>query len=385
MGKRVVALITADCHLQERAWANRPELHGDAFWSFSWLVGKAIEAHVPVIAAGDLIDKRRNEALIASFVRQQMDRLREADCPFWFVQGQHEFQRPIPWFLAVSDWPFWLQDAPRQAHGIRVGGLDWMPKEELPSALTLTPPFAGCDVAVMHQACEEFMGGLAGCEMSVVSVPGARLLVIGDYHVSKVLSAVNREGMKMLVVSPGSTSVQSIVESAEKKIFWLHDDLSLKEEVIPTRPMLQRDILCEQDMDRFAASARDWILGAQAEALGVPDHLRRPILRVRYSPQACPDAYRRVIAAVVDLAHLWVEEFADLLEEEREADREERHQMAAEGLLGCLDYVADPLDKPQVNGFLRSLLEAPDLGAELSKLRARFGPDRADSKLEVVN
>ena len=110
-----LAMITADLHLDDYAWADRPTLSGDSRWSFQWICDKAEKFGNPsaaspsfcVIAAGDLVEKKRNESGPVHFIRRRMEQLENGDpksVGFYYIQGQHDMQDE-PWFGSAHRWP----------------------------------------------------------------------------------------------------------------------------------------------------------------------------------------------------------------------------------------------------------------------------------------
>lgn len=306
---RPVFLAVADLHLQERAWHGRPSVRGDAIFAFRYIVSYALRHRLPILAAGDLIDKKKNEAALVSCVRRELSRLSTvASCEFYFVQGQHDWQNP-PWFSAISPWPTHLAaslghvfEIPgKESRVIRVGGLDWTPKEDLPGRLAAFEN-SRVDVLVMHQTCREFMGGRA--ELDWGDIPEARLLIVGDFHKQHTaLDRFNRAGLPMLVLSPGSTAMQSIDEPERKSFFVVHDDFSVRSVEIPTRPVIRWPCLeTEEELEQFCREfpQRDqeisaaWLGQGYERAGGFT--LLPPLLDIPYR-SALPGAYARILAA----------------------------------------------------------------------------------------
>lgn len=380
--RRPLALVTSDNHLQEMAWASREELYGDALWAFSWIVDYAIDAKIPrIIAAGDLIDRPRNEAFIAWYLREKIEQMEANNIMLYFIQGQHDYQ-PTPWAQAVSsDTAFWLQPWSRIVVGDYImAGLDWTQASLLDEGLSKVDETV--DILVMHQVCQEFMEEIAALggskvEFSWERTPYAKMLIIGDYHNRHCrLERKNREGKPLSVLCPGSTAMQKITEPPDKYCFVLYDDLSTESLKIPTRVVLKPPPLTmEEDLDGFIEAAESQIKEAYATARSrnLPEDMRTPILYVKYSGDL-PGAYQRIVSAIGDQAHLFHQEIrSDRLEVDAEQVQERRNVIEG-GLLGALTEVAEP-------GTVRfelakRLLSAPNKARELAAIRKEFFSER---------
>ena len=134
---RQAAVIISDAHLQTRTWRHRP-IFGDACHSFTQAIDYAIELQIPVIGAGDLIDRRVNEPEPIVFLMDELSRLTTAGGKFYFTQGQHELD-DTPWFniggadvIHVNKTSFRIHDS---EDGIPCYGLDYQPKDKLQEEL----------------------------------------------------------------------------------------------------------------------------------------------------------------------------------------------------------------------------------------------------------
>ncbi len=370
--KKPIAVVTSDCHLQDRAWHSRTNLAGDAYCAFEYIVNYAIEHQLPIIAAGDLIDKEKNNAKVPGFIRRQMGFCEAHEIDFLFVQGQHEFQ-DRPWLSEMSEWPCWLPDftesqPPLFIGGHRVWGIDWTPGVDLRAALDAVPE--DVTILVMHQVCHEWMGSITLPELHWEQIPGhVKLLIVGDYH-DKHTSIIreNSVGNGMLVLCPGSTCMQAIDEPPVKKFFVLYDDLTVTSVEIPTRRFLQPpDLSNEEDLNGFCEAASTQIVNmvSAAENEDEAEELRKPIIYVRYSFQLT-DAYKRIVSAVGDGAHLFTKELRPKTEEQVQA-REERQKTIKGGLVGALPEVAE--EGTTRYDISKRLLESRNPGKVLAELR----------------
>lgn len=374
-----IAVATSDCHLQERAWSSRQDLSNDAFHSFAYIVDYALERGLPIIGAGDLIDKQKNASSVPGFLRRQLDICQNADSPipFYYVQGQHELQ-PCPWFSEISSWPTWLPDTGySETSTVRVGGhylwgIDWTPAGELAAKLEEVPDTV--DILVMHQVCAEFMGSITSPELDWHMIPGnVSMLIVGDYHKQHVqLQRENAAGHPLRILCPGSTCMQSIDEPPDKSFFVIYEDLSVESVSIPARRVLAPPVLrVIEDLDGFVESVESRIDSAvkSAEELSLPAALCKPILYVKYD-WGLPDAYKRIMKAVDGRAHVFLKEIRQVSKEQVES-RKERKKILEGGLLGSLPDMAQ--DKKSARYKIsHRLLSAKNPREELSKIRKEY-------------
>jgi hypothetical protein len=383
-----IAVLTSDLHIDEHAWADRPDLRGDSQDAFAQIVDYAVANRLPIIAAGDLIDKKRNDAAPIGFLRRQLDSLQEAGVPFFYVQGQHELQ-PSPWLSEIHPWPTWLSE---RSYGgdplwyelgdldFPVYGIDWTPRDRVAAELAKVPE--GTKLLVMHQVMGDLMGSICTPEMNADMLPDVPLLLVGDYHQHVQLLRTNAAGRVTTILSPGSTNMREISEPARKMFYVLYDDLSFESVQLLTRRFIYKEINLPEDLENFVET-----IGAELEnsisrdlATGLPRHLARPFLRVGYDPSV-PDVYRRATTAVGDeLAHLFFRElpqrqFDDQAEETAEEVQAFREAFETQGLVGLLPRVLDPLASPTAYALAERLLASATPAIALQQFRAEFFGD----------
>lgn len=365
-----IAVVTSDTHLDDNAWSDRPEIWGDSMHAFDQICDYALKLRLPIIAAGDLIDKKKNEAGPIGHVRRWMDRLSEKNVGFYFIQGQHELQ-PSPWLSEIHSWPVWLTGCKSLLIGDKnFTGIDWTPADQIESELAGVP--TDVDVLVMHQVCSEFMGDITSPELSIGSVPYAKLLIVGDFHEHKVLAARNRQGRNLRVLSPGSTNLRNIAEELPKRFFVLHDDLSVRSIKITSRPFLEVKIYLDEELDSFVEEIAGRLEQIANPAL--PEHLQVPILRVHYRIDI-PNAYYRIAAAVSALAHLFTKELLPPTDETEEEAAVSAYQQEIKelGLKGCLPLALDCEDEPGPYRMLERLLNTDEPKMTIATLREEYG------------
>jgi hypothetical protein len=156
----LIALLTADLHLQPRAWADRRRVQGDAYWAFRQLVALAREHQVPIIAAGDVLDAKRHDTATPSDLQQLFAELGD-DVDFYYTQGDHD-RLDTPWLSVLLPGVAAIKHLPALGtvtiNGVRMQGFDWQAADELQSTLLRVDPRSS--VLVMHQTLEELTGGL---------------------------------------------------------------------------------------------------------------------------------------------------------------------------------------------------------------------------------
>jgi hypothetical protein len=367
MTAKPVALLFADSHLQyPGAWASRPAIAGDSFASFAHLVDKAIEMNVPMIGAGDLIDRQRNSSDPISWMVREMRRLGRAKLKLYFVQGQHEMQKK-PWFAACLS----AKHIHRQVVDLdgvgRVYGIDFQPHGKLEAELDLITEEV--DLLVVHQVWGEFMGSVASPQGMLGNLPEhVNMVLTGDFHKRDIKTIRNAGGKAMTVLSPGSTCMQDISEPPGKQFFVLRDDGSVASHSIPTRGMIDWDVMTmAEDVDDFASRIDDELGLAVERSKPFPD---KPLLRVKYASRL-KDVRHRVERMVGDRAHLFFKEIPPEKKEveQRRQRREEhggRHASTLESELA--GYLAER-EQEHLEDPLRRLLEAQDPVTEMALIR----------------
>jgi DNA repair exonuclease SbcCD nuclease subunit len=382
----VIAIACADTHLDEYAWSDRHEIRGDSMWSFKWITQLACAKGVPLIIAGDVFDKQLNNATVVGYAAEQI-----ADIATVFIQGQHCFQKPYPWLSQVgpsSDnddgYTEWIGGDPGdfiRIHGVEFRGADWMPANKVQARLDQITP--SVDVMVMHQVTKqlmkEMMEQIKTFELDVTLIPFAKLLILGDFHRTRILKVQGATGQALTVISPGSTNMRSIDEPSDKYVFLIKKDLTFDRVQIPTRPKLESIIETEEDLKAFCriGGICDWTHKDATEA-GVPEHISKPLVWVKFNPDL-QLAYQRIRDAVGDHGHLFTAPISQEKQEEESlpaGDENEEMAMAREmediGPLACLPLRVNKEEDPAAFSLLQRLLTEPDPQAVLAEERKRY-------------
>lgn len=359
-----LAVVASDNHLQHHKWVNQPSLWGDSYHSFEQTVDYCIRNELDLILPGDVLDKQRPDPHTIRFLCNQINRFAKYNRKkmIFFTQGQHELDRDTPWLNAVHMFPLWLHEQTFKLHGINLYGLDWTPADSIHAKLDAIP--LKTDVLMCHQVWQEFMGDRAGkYECSFADVPHARLVLTGDFHTARQLDVTGKTGQKMRVLSPGSACMQSISEPATKYFHVLHDDLTTTHIRLKTRQMFDYYLESGDQLDKFLMEEIERI---QLQD-GVPDNIRMPIVRVRYSDQIA-NAYALLHEALRDRCHLWL----DAVKRETETiqiDTEKAKAVAEGGLKACINLLDQLGD---LTKDLHTLLDSNQPHEELLRMREQF-------------
>ena len=315
-GDKPMFVVSADWHLCRSAW-RRSGIDGDAAYGLRQVVDLCLSLDVPLLAAGDLLDTTDPDPDDVRVVREQMDRMATAAIPVFYVQGQHELDRQRPWLSAIHTWPTYVGD-PSEAHDfcgrLRIRGLDWQPAGRLQEELA-KPRGDKADVLLCHQAWRDFMGGDGSRSEGAFTEVRDHLVLTGDYHrhVVATYTPLGGPSVSGTAYSPGPTHMTSIDEPERKAVFLFvktddmdcHFGLRAESVWLRTRPVRRFAVHDEGELVELLTHGLPLALeAAAAEAADLPDHLRRPLVRVAYAADI-PGARRRLEAACRDLFHLF--------------------------------------------------------------------------------
>jgi hypothetical protein len=158
------------------------------------------------------------------------------------------------------------------------------------------------------------------------------VIVTGDFH-QHVQLKVNGN----LVLSPGSTCMQSIDEPVEKAVFILMSDRSAISVPLKTRQVFFHELTSQQHLEDFLATTG---LGMLEQQENVPDEIAKNIIHVRYNPDI-PDAYARISEAINGRAHLFLRPISRELEH-KTVEMGKTEEMIELGLEGNLSKLCLP-------------------------------------------
>lgn len=376
-----LAVAFSDSHLRARTWAGRTIL-GDSYFSFDQICSYAVARELPLIGAGDLIDKRVNEPSPIVYLTRKLRQLSKANCPFYFTQGQHELDDE-PWLGVGSNKVVHLHKKTIELGGLKIYGLDFQSVENLKTELDLIPP--GTDVGVMHQVWGDFMGQICLPQGDFADIPYIRTLITGDFHETVDSTYRGKDGQKIKVFSPGSTCMQNISEPDRKCFGVLMSDGSISKHELLTRSFIDWPIIhSEDDMEIFLASFEAEYAKQQDMTVNLPDELRTPLLRVTYSHRVS-DATRRVGKLVGERAHVFFKELPpEKAESKILAKVQETVPNFRKGdaltLAVMLPQVINKTQEPETFALSQRLLDAEDPKAELSRWKREQLNDGADTE-----
>jgi len=309
-------VFCADLHLEDGAWSSRPAIYGDAYYSFDQIVAYCIEHKLPLIMGGDILEKKQNLARPIAKLCEGLTRLQAACVPVYYIQGNHEYDRNAPW-LTVHPWPVHLHEYGLpfgDVAGPRVYGLDWLPRGDIQEAFKSVP--ADTDILVTHQVWKDFMGTVGRTECELTDVHHVRTVLAGDFHITKTVEGVNAQGQSIRMLSPGSTAMQDIGETPEKFFFVVARDADNKfvfqPQQLKTRPFLKYTVETQEELDELCSGNLVRAITdatAVATSAGIPAHIQKPLVRIKFSKQL-PDAWLRLTTAVADAAHVFCDPIA---------------------------------------------------------------------------
>lgn len=358
--------FAADLHAAPGTWANRPNLRGDAYYSFQQIVEDCVERRLPLVLGGDVIDVVKPDARTIAVICRLCDQMKAAGLPIYYIQGQHELNRESPW-LSVHDWPVHLHMQSAYICGLKLFGIDWHPRGQLQPLLAQVP--ADTTFLVVHVVWDEFMR-IGNTDATFQDLPPVPWVLSGDYHVTQIVPGVHANGQPFTVVSPGSTCLQAVNEPSEKYFMTLQHQrdggLSAAPQRLDTRRVYSLDIMTEEALAMLKARAAELSGNRGNHMPHAPVVL--PILRIRYL-ESLPNVYREIIDAVGPEDRLFLEPVkAEMLE--TVVDYDAQPVGAFDGLCNAVRTLA-AADAEAADDVVR-LLQSPDQPAELGRMFAAY-------------
>lgn len=355
-------LHASDTHLRPRP---------DELFAFTQLVDAAIEHKVKyVMLAGDLLDRQTNRAKVVSFLYRQLSRLQEAGIRVFYTQGQHDFDDP-PWFSGL-DWPTHIHKKRVPTDDGAFYGLDWQPFGKLQEELAEIP--SDVDFLVCHQVWANWMGDIAAPQGSFDQIPGQiRFVQTGDLHSWKLEKHKNADDQKMLVLSTGATTQQTVAEPQTHHYALRMADGSFEKKTLKSRVFVDCGLLARaEDLDKFVAELEPTLAEAHQKgaAMDLPPELMTPVFRVSYHAKVF-DTVRRVEKIVGGRAVL---RFKELPPEEKTVTYAQAKKKGGIAVtpLSMLAEEVDKEEEPATYELCERLLGAPDKELEFAKWRQEF-------------
>jgi hypothetical protein len=369
-------VFCADLHLEDGAWSTRPGIYGDSYYSFAQIVDYCIEHKLSLIMGGDILEKKQNLARPIAKLCEGLTRLQDAGIKAYYIQGNHEFDRNAPW-LSIHPWPTYMHGASFDINGVKVSGFDWLPRGDIQEAFKRVPQ--NTDVLVTHQVWKDFMGEIGRTECELTDVHNVQTVLAGDFHVTKVVESVNAQGQPIKMLSPGSTCMQDMGESAEKFFFVIAKNAAGQFEFVPvplaTRKVANYVVKDTETLDKLCAGQ----LTADIAALrgGLPPELDKPLVRIKFDKRL-PDAYLRIATTVGESAHLFCEAIVERGGARAETAKPER---ARNDLLSALADLSG--EDEEAYKLAVALLGAADPAKEFDVQFSKYTRELEDATLEI--
>ncbi len=361
-----VATVFADSHLAKRTWRHRPILM-DSYYALEQIIEFTLGHELPLIGAGDLIDKRINEPEPIVKLQTQLNLLERRRIPFYYIQGQHELD-DTPW-LDLGKTAVHLHNNPLELGELQIYGIDYQGADALKVALGSIPESA--NVLIAHQVWSDFMGDIALPQGEFAQIPHVSTLVTGDFHQSILEHSKYKgaQGQDLLVFSPGATCMRSITEPEKHHFGVLCDDGSIDVIDLRSRKFDEFNILSSNDAEHLLEHVDTYLNEAadHAESNALPVELHTPLWRVVYSHRVS-DLPRRLGKIVGDRAHLFWKE----IPQEREESKvllsvPDIRAGEALTLASCLTQEIDPDKEPEAYALAARLLDADDPELEANR------------------
>lgn len=368
-------VFCADLHLEDGAWSTRPGIYGDAYYSFNQIVDYCVAHKLPLVMGGDILEKKQNLARPIAKLCEGLSRLQAAGVPAYYIQGNHEFDRHAPW-LSVHTWPIYLHQQTAVIGDKKVYGLDWLPRGEIQVAFAQVP--SDTDILITHQVWEDFMQNIGRTDCNLNDVHHVRTVLAGDFHVTKVAESVNAQGAPIRMLSPGSTCMQDMGETAEKFFFVIEAkgaEFVFTPVPIRTRRVANYVIKDTEMLDELCAGK----LAADIAALhgDLPPEIDKPLVRIKFDKRL-PDAYLRLATTVGESAHLFCEAIVERSGSKPEAAKSDRTRN------DLLAAMADLLgEDDEAYKLALALLQATDPAKEFDVQFSKYTRELEDATLEV--
>lgn len=311
-------VFCADLHLADGAWTSRPAIYGDSYYSLTQIVDYCLVSRLPLVIGGDVLDVKKNSARPVQQLCAQMARMEAANLPVYYIQGQHELDRNVTW-LSVHPWPTNVNKQTFTIAGVKLYGIDWLPRGDIQEAFAQVP--ADTEAIVCHQVWKDLMKNIGRTECNLSDVHNVKYVFSGDFHVTTIETAPNAQGEPAQLISPGSTCMQDISESPDKYFYVVHREGAALVPVLQqlrTRRMRAYTVTDAATLDDLCAGG--FLRDVQELLCDLPAEINKPLLRVKFDKRI-PDAYIRITTAIGDHAHLFCDAIVDKSRGEQETNR----------------------------------------------------------------
>lgn len=272
-------LFVGDLHLSDSAYADRPEMYGDAYHAWDQIQELAISLAVEdVILAGDVFDSKHPPAESMLALRLGVDRLVRHGASVSYIQGQHEGLPGVSLIEALSDSPTNLHQAEfRTSSDTILYGLNRLSAAQLEQELRDIPETA--DILVAHQLWTEFT---RYGDLSLTKVPHVRMVISGDMHQSTMITKQLRgaTNQKLIAVSLGATHMRKANEPGTHRV--LHREKGQCRWItLASRHKLEVDGRSLASLDEALVTIENWLVTGKERRLDLPPNLQCPVIWLR--------------------------------------------------------------------------------------------------------
>lgn len=279
----------ADCHLAPQAWAKRPELRGDAYYSFAQVCAYAGAHAGMLILAGDVLDTAQPDPVTAQTL---LVGLQTANCDVRYITGQHDQHQRGLW-LNLHHRAQCIDQVAFTYADLNFYGLNWHSRATVKDKLAAIPE--NTDVLIAHQVWGEFC---PNAECTGPDVPHVSQIWTGDFHQHVTRGSQNAQGEPLWFYSPGSLAMQSVDEPPAKFFYVYQAGQPLRSVPLRTRKVYQHTLLTLDDLQAILAET------FEGDAT-LPEHLQRPILWVQYAEEL-PNAKQALEDRFAQDTHLFL-------------------------------------------------------------------------------
>ncbi len=376
-----ILAVAGDLHLSGTVYRSRLfDMKGDARYAAAQIADYCAANKLDLILAGDVMDAKRPESADVQALQNLVNTIDEVGCSVYGIQGQHDMSDP-PWPEVVGATR--LTSAPQKVgagDGLVVIGLDYHPRGELLELLAEVPP---CDLLILHQMLKESLGytveeegsdGLvdarANYDVALEELPiHVKAVAAGDNHSG---SYCFKKGYPSFSYT-GSTHMRSINEPPKKRFLVVHDNLVAEKVPLDTRPFERFEVVTEEGLRDCLKEIRKLIEAPPPKAR--PPELQKPFVVIHFDTEV-ERVRERVMTACEDKA------FCKLLPYQTVAQLGEETEViqGSVTLEGCLDELVKPDDQPELNTFVRELLQVEDPRLVIAKTKDKYLQDTPETE-----
>lgn len=269
-------LFSGDWHIRHvpHVWIARNKLIGDLEVSLEQ-AQKAVEEYRPVafVMLGDIFDTPSVTSYGISLINRFLDTCRRQRVVVYFVQGQHEYSVP-PLLSTLYPDCLPLHRLIVEIDDIRMAGLDFARRPQETGDVEWLHA-AQANLLATHHVWREAVP--AGWTLSLPDLPDTtRWVVSGDYHDAATFV---RGGTTLLFTGP--LAAQAVDQNGSRSLIYVRNIDSITRIPLQARSIRTVVLRTLDDWERFRGEVPDWL--SQQDAL--PEAVRKPLLRVRFSPE----------------------------------------------------------------------------------------------------